>query len=34
MFSLDPYIIAQITAFHGCEHPASLDDYTDSMATR
>jgi len=34
MFSLDPYIIAQIAPFPVCEHPASLDDYTDSMATR
>jgi hypothetical protein len=32
MFSLDPYIIAQIAAFHGCEHPASLDDHTDSRS--
>jgi hypothetical protein len=29
MFSLDPYIVAQIAAFHGCEHPASLDDHAD-----
>jgi hypothetical protein len=30
MFSLD--IIAQIATFHGCEHPASLDDHTDSRS--
>ena len=29
MFSLDPYIIAQIAPFHVCEHPASLDDFTN-----
>jgi hypothetical protein len=26
------YIIAQIAAFHGCEHPASLDDHSDSRS--
>jgi len=29
IFRLDPYIIAQIAAFHGCEHPASVDDHAD-----
>jgi hypothetical protein len=29
---LDPYIIAQIAAFHGCEHLASVDDHTDSRS--
>ena len=30
MFGLNLYyIIAQIAAFHGCEHPASLDDHAD-----
>lgn len=32
MFSLNPYIVAQIAAFHGCEHPASVDDHTDNCS--
>jgi len=32
MFRLDPYIVVQIAAFHGCEHPASLNDHTDSRS--
>ena len=32
MFRLDPYIVVQIAAFHDCEHPALLDDHTDSRS--
>ena len=29
IFCLYPYIVAQIAAFHGCEHPALVDDHAD-----